>query len=58
MISMFSDKEDVKNCAMPPHIETGVKVTSVISSSLNRMREQVNRSLDGIEQIDWKLNNS
>jgi len=57
MISMYSEQEDVKNNAMPTHIETGVIETSVISNSLDRMREQVSKSLEGIERIEWRKSN-
>lgn len=58
MISMYSEQEDVKNNAMPPRIDTGMIETSVISTSLDRMREQVKGSLEGIELIDWGQSNS
>lgn len=54
MITIFSEKKEVRNNAMPSQMKDDIGKESIISQSLTGMRELVKKNLDGVKNIDWK----
>lgn len=54
MITIFSEKKEVRNNAMPSQMKDEIGKESIISQSLTGMRELVKKNLDGVKNIDWK----
>lgn len=54
MITIFSEKKEVRNNAMPSLMKDDIGKESIISQSLTGMRELVKKNLDGVKNIDWK----
>ena len=53
MITIYSEKKEVRNNAMPSQMKGGVGVESVIPVSLLKMRELVKKNLDAVK-IEWQ----
>lgn len=54
MITIYSEKKEARNNAMPSHSDGSVATESVISSSLMDMRELVKKNLDSVKTINWQ----
>lgn len=51
MITIYSEKKEIRNNAMPSQSE---RATSVISGTLAGMRELVKENLNTVKNIDWE----
>lgn len=54
MITIYSEKKEVRNSAMPLQKKTMVDTESIISDSLVRMRELIKKDLRSVEKIGWR----
>lgn len=54
MITIYSEKEETRNNAMPSHSNNSVATESVISGSLMSMRELVKKNLASVKNINWQ----
>lgn len=54
MITIYSEKKEVRNSAMPLQKENSVDTESIISDSLVRMRELIKKDLRSVEKIGWR----
>lgn len=54
MITIYSEKKEARNNAMPSHSNNSVATESVISGSLMSMRELVKKNLDSVKNINWQ----
>lgn len=54
MITIYSEKKEARNNAMPPHSNNSVATESVISGSLMSMRELVQKNLASVKNINWQ----
>lgn len=54
MITIYSEKEEARNNAMPSHSNNSVATESVISGSLMSMRELVKKNLASVKNINWQ----
>lgn len=54
MITIYSEKKEVRNSAMPLQKKNSVDTESIISDSLIRMRELIKNDLRSVEKIGWR----
>ena len=54
MITIYSDKKEVRNSAMPLQKKNSMDTESIISDSLIRMRELIKNDLRSVEKIGWR----
>ena len=54
MITIYSEKKEVRNSAMPLQKKNSVDTESIISDSLVRMRELIKNDLRSVEKIGWR----
>ena len=54
MITIYSEKKEARNNAMPSHSNNSVATESVISGSLISMRELVKKNLASVKNINWQ----
>ena len=54
MITIYSEKKEVRNSAMPLQKKNSMDTESIISDSLIRMRELINNDLRSVEKIGWR----
>ena len=54
MITIYSEKEEARNNAMPSHSNNSVATESVIPGSLMSMRELVKKNLASVKNINWQ----
>lgn len=54
MITIYSEKKEVRNSAMPLHKKNSMDTESIISDSLIRMRELIKNDLRSVEKIGWR----
>ena len=54
MITIYSEKKEARNNAMPSHSNSSVTTESVISASLMGMRELVKKNLSSVKKINWQ----
>ena len=54
MITIYSEKKEARNNAMPSHSNNSVATESVISGSLKGMSELVKKNLDSVKKINWQ----
>ena len=54
MITIYSEKKETRNNAMPSHSNKSVATESVISGSLMSMRELVKKNLASVKNINWQ----
>lgn len=54
MITIYSEKKEARNNAMPSHSNNSVATESVISGSLMSMRELVKKNLASVKNINWQ----
>jgi hypothetical protein len=54
MITIYSEKKEVRNSAMPLQKKNSVDTESIISDSLIRMRELIKNDLRSVEKIAWR----
>lgn len=55
MITIYSEKKEVRNNALPPQKRGGKETKTMITGSLEEMRKLVKKSLDVVKKIDWKI---
>lgn len=55
MITIYSEKKEVRNNALPPQKRGGKGTKTVISGSLEEMRKLVKKNLNVVKRIDWKI---
>lgn len=54
MITIYSEKKEVRNSAMPLQKKNRVDTESIISDSLIKMRELIKNDLRSVEKIGWR----
>ncbi len=54
MITIYSEKEEARNNAMPSHSNNSVATESVIPGSLKGMSELVKKNLESVKKINWQ----
>lgn len=54
MITIYSEKKEVRNSAMPLQKKNRVDTESIISDSLIRMRELIKNDLRSVDKIGWR----
>ena len=54
MITIYSEKKEVRNSAMPLQKKNSMDTESIISDSLIRMRELIKNDLRSVEKIGWR----
>lgn len=54
MITIYSEKKEVRNSAMPLQKKNSMDTESIISDSLIRMRELIKNNLRSVEKIGWR----
>ena len=54
MITIYSEKKETRNNAMPSPSNNSVATESVISGSLMSMRELVKKNLASVKNINWQ----
>ena len=54
MITIYSEKKEARNNAMPSHSNNSVATESVIPGSLMSMRELVKKNLASVKNINWQ----
>lgn len=54
MITIYSEKKEVRNSAMPLQKKNSMDTESIISDSLIRMRELIKNDLRSVEEIGWR----
>lgn len=54
MITIYSEKEEARNNAMPSHSNNSVVTESVIPGSLKGMSELVKKNLESVKKINWQ----
>ena len=54
MITVYSEKKEVRNSAMPLQKKNSMDTESIISDSLIRMRELIKNDLRSVEKIGWR----
>ena len=54
MITIYSEKKEVRNSAMPLQKKNTMDTESIISDSLIRMRELIKNDLRSVEKIGWR----
>lgn len=54
MITIYSEKKEVRNSAMPLQKKNSMDTESIISDSLIRMRELIKNDLRSVERIGWR----
>ena len=54
MITIYSEKKEVRNSAMPLQKKISMDTESIISDSLIRMRELIKNDLRSVEKIGWR----
>lgn len=54
MITIYSEKKEARNNAMPSHLNNSVATESVIPGSLMSMRELVKKNLESVKEINWQ----
>lgn len=54
MITIYSEKKETRNNAMPSNSNNSVATESVISGSLMSMRELVKKNLASVKNINWQ----
>ena len=54
MITIYSEKKEVRNSAMPLQKKNSMDTESIISDSLIRMRELIKNDLRSVENIGWR----
>ena len=54
MITIYSEKKEVRNSAMPLQKKNSMNTESIISDSLIRMRELIKNDLRSVEKIGWR----
>lgn len=54
MITIYSEKKEVRNSAMPLQKKNSMDTESIISDSLIRMRELIKNDLRSVEKIEWR----
>lgn len=54
MITIYSEKKEVRNSAMPLQKKNSMDTESIISDSLIRMRELIKNDLRSVEKIAWR----
>ena len=54
MITIYSEKKETRNNAMPSHSNNSVATEPVISGSLMSMRELVKKNLASVKNINWQ----
>ena len=54
MITIYSEKKEARNNAMPSQLKSGLATDPVILGSLMGMRELVKKNLAGIKIINWQ----
>jgi hypothetical protein len=53
MITIYSEKKEARNNAMPSHSNNSVATESVIPGSLKGMSELVKKNLESVKEINW-----
>ena len=54
MNTIYSEKKEVRNSAMPLQKKNSMETESIISDSLIRMRELIKNDLRSVEKIGWR----
>lgn len=54
MITIYSEKKEVRNSAMPLQKKNSMDTEPIISDSLIRMRELIKNDLRSVEKIGWR----
>ena len=54
MITIYSEKKEDRNSAMPLQKKNSMDTESIISDSLIRMRELIKNDLRSVEKIGWR----
>ena len=54
MITIYSEKKEARNNAMPSHSNNRVATESVIPGSLKGMSELVKKNLENVKKINWQ----
>ena len=54
MITIYSEKKEVRNSAMPLQKKNSMDTEAIISDSLIRMRELIKNDLRSVEKIGWR----
>ena len=54
MITIYSEKKEVRNSAMPLQKKNSMDTESIISDTLIRMRELIKNDLRSVEKIGWR----
>ena len=54
MITIYSEKKEVRNSAMPLQKKNRVDTESIISDYLIKMRELIKNDFRSVEKIGWR----
>lgn len=54
MITIYSEKKEARNNALPSQLKSGVATEPIISGSLMGMRELIKKNLAGVKKINWQ----
>ena len=54
MITIYSEKKEARNNAMPSHSNNSEATESVIPGSLKGMSELVKKNLESVKKINWQ----